>query len=92
MAKGQDTGGVLKQIPLCRKVGQLGCVVNFSDIEELPSFTSTMPGGLFQAAAEAFMPKAGQAKPAAPSPESDDLAQLRAQMKAMQDKLDRMGG
>lgn len=47
---------------------------------------------MFQAAAEAFMPKAGQAKSAAPSPESEDLAQLRAQMKAMQDKLDRMGG
>jgi len=37
VAKGQDSGGVLKQIPLCRKPGQLGCVVNFS------AFRSTVP-------------------------------------------------
>jgi polyhydroxyalkanoate synthesis repressor PhaR len=50
---------------------------------------------MLKAAAEAFMPIAGQAKPAATpaqTAENDDLAQLRAQMKAMQDKLDSMGG
>jgi polyhydroxyalkanoate synthesis repressor PhaR len=47
---------------------------------------------VFQAAAEAFIPKAAAAKAAPPAAEGDDLAQLRAQMKAMQDKLDRMGG
>ena len=30
VAKGQDSGGALKNIPLCRKPGQIGCVVNFS--------------------------------------------------------------
>lgn len=61
---------------------------------------------MFQAAAEAFMPKTGMgaaptsapdsapAKPAsgAASSDSSELADLRAQMKAMQDKLDRLGG
>jgi hypothetical protein len=37
VAKGQDTGGVFKSIPLCRKPGQIGCVVNFS------AFRSTLP-------------------------------------------------
>lgn len=52
---------------------------------------------MFQAAAEAFMPR-GAAKPAAPKTEpqasndTDELAELRAQMKAMQDKLDKLGG
>ena len=27
---GKDVGGALKQIPLCRKPGQIGCVVNYS--------------------------------------------------------------
>ncbi|TIX50069.1 polyhydroxyalkanoate synthesis repressor PhaR [Alteraurantiacibacter aquimixticola] len=45
---------------------------------------------MFQAAAEAFIPKGGKAaKPAAG--DDDDLDELRAQMKAMQDKLDKMG-
>jgi hypothetical protein len=35
--KGKDVGGQFKQIPLCRKPGQLGCVVNFS------AFRSTVP-------------------------------------------------
>ncbi len=35
--KGQDAGGQFRQIPLCRKVGQVGCVVNFS------AFRSTLP-------------------------------------------------
>ena len=30
VAKGKDVDGVLKSIPLCRKPGQIGCVVNFS--------------------------------------------------------------
>jgi polyhydroxyalkanoate synthesis repressor PhaR len=53
---------------------------------------------MFQAAAEAFMlkPKSGgtdkPASSAAGSDTSDELSELRAQMKAMQDKLDRMGG
>ncbi|MCX7676749.1 MAG: polyhydroxyalkanoate synthesis repressor PhaR [Alteraurantiacibacter sp.] len=52
---------------------------------------------MFQAAAEAFMPR-GMSKPEAPRPdpkpgkESDELAELRAQMKAMQEKLDKLGG
>lgn len=49
---------------------------------------------MFQAAASAFMPKVPGA-PAAPSAEDDsgdELAKLRAQMKAMQDQLDRLGG
>ena len=28
--KGKDVGGQFKQIPLCRKPGQIGCVVNYS--------------------------------------------------------------
>jgi polyhydroxyalkanoate synthesis regulator protein len=47
---------------------------------------------MFQAAAEAFIPKAATAKSPPAASEVDDLAQLRAQMKAMQDKLDRIGG
>jgi len=35
--KGKDVGGQFKQIPLCRKPGQIGCVVNFS------AFRSTVP-------------------------------------------------
>jgi hypothetical protein len=35
--KGKDVGGRFQQIPLCRKPGQFGCVVNFS------SFRSTVP-------------------------------------------------
>ena len=37
VAKGQDSGGALKSIPLCRKPGQIGCVINFS------AFRSTVP-------------------------------------------------
>ena len=37
VAKGQDAGGALKNIPLCRKAGQIGCVINFS------AFRSTVP-------------------------------------------------
>lgn len=37
VAKGQDGGGALKNIPLCRRPGQIGCVVNFS------AFRSTVP-------------------------------------------------
>jgi polyhydroxyalkanoate synthesis repressor PhaR len=49
---------------------------------------------MFQAAATAFMPKA-PGTPASPPTENDggdELAKLRAQMKAMQDQLDRLGG
>lgn len=35
--KGKDTGGDFKTIPVCRKVGQIGCVVNYS------AFRSTIP-------------------------------------------------
>jgi hypothetical protein len=35
--KGKDVGGQFKQIPLCKKPGQIGCVVNFS------AFRSTVP-------------------------------------------------
>jgi hypothetical protein len=35
--KGKDVGGQFKQIPLCRKPGQIGCVVNYS------AFRSTLP-------------------------------------------------
>ena len=35
--KGKDVGGQFKQIPLCRKPGQIGCVVNYS------AFRSTVP-------------------------------------------------
>ena len=37
VAKGKDRGGALQHIPLCRKPGQIGCVVNFS------AFRSTVP-------------------------------------------------
>ena len=37
VAKGKDVGGALQNIPLCRKPGQIGCVVNFS------AFRSTVP-------------------------------------------------
>ncbi|HJU41836.1 MAG TPA: DUF3089 domain-containing protein, partial [Vicinamibacterales bacterium] len=37
VAKGKDTDGALRNIPLCRKPGQIGCVVNFS------AFRSTVP-------------------------------------------------
>ena len=50
VAKGQDAGGLLKNIPLCRKPGQIGCVVNFS------AFRSTVPppaNTLFGKAADA---------------------------------------
>ena len=50
VAKGQDSGGALKSIPLCRKPGQIGCVVNFS------AFRSTLPppaNTLFGKAADA---------------------------------------
>lgn len=35
--KGKDVGGQFKQIPLCKKPGQVGCVVNYS------AFRSTIP-------------------------------------------------
>jgi len=35
--KGKEVGGAVKNIPLCRKPGQIGCVVNFS------AFRSTLP-------------------------------------------------
>jgi pimeloyl-ACP methyl ester carboxylesterase len=50
VAKGQDAGGALKSIRLCRKPGQIGCVVNFS------AFRSTVPppaNTLFGKAADA---------------------------------------
>lgn len=50
---------------------------------------------MFQAAAEAFMPRPGSKPAAAPPPagnDSNELAELRAQMKAMQEKLDKLGG
>jgi hypothetical protein len=50
VAKGKDADGVLKNIPLCRKPGQVGCVVNFS------AFRSTVPppaNTLFGKAADA---------------------------------------
>lgn len=37
VAKGKDADGALKNIPLCRKPGQTGCVVNFS------AFRSSVP-------------------------------------------------
>lgn len=37
VAKGKDAGGAVQSIPLCRKPGQIGCVVNFS------AFRSTVP-------------------------------------------------
>ena len=50
--KGKDTGGALQSIPLCRKPGQIGCVVNFS------AFRSTLPppaNTLFGRASDAAM-------------------------------------
>ena len=50
VAKGKDNGGALQHIPLCRKPGQTGCVVNFS------AFRSTVPppaNTLFGKAADA---------------------------------------
>jgi polyhydroxyalkanoate synthesis repressor PhaR len=44
---------------------------------------------MFQAAASAFMPQG--VPPAGGKKDTDELAQMRAQMKAMQEKLDRMG-
>ena len=38
--KGKDAGGQFKQIPLCRKAGQTGCVVNYSAFRS----TVTPPG------------------------------------------------
>ncbi len=38
--KGKDVGGVFKSIPLCRKPGQIGCVVNYSAFRS----TITPPG------------------------------------------------
>ena len=52
VAKGSDAGGALKNIPLCGKPGQIGCVVNFS------AFRSTVPppaNTLFGRAADAAM-------------------------------------
>jgi pimeloyl-ACP methyl ester carboxylesterase len=52
VAKGQDADGALKNIPLCRKPGQIGCVVNFS------AFRSTVPppaNTLFGRAADSAM-------------------------------------
>ena len=47
---------------------------------------------MFQAAAEAFMPKTGAAKPSPAAEEGgDELDALRAQMAAMQEKLDKLG-
>jgi hypothetical protein len=37
VAKGKDVGGAFKSIPLCRSVGQTGCVIAFS------AFRSTIP-------------------------------------------------
>jgi polyhydroxyalkanoate synthesis repressor PhaR len=47
---------------------------------------------MFKAATSAFMPGKGApaAEPAAGDDEASELAQLRAQMKAMQDRLDRL--
>ena len=49
---------------------------------------------MFQAAAEAFMPKSGVAQAPAPKKpaEADELSELRAQMAAMQEKLNKLGG
>jgi polyhydroxyalkanoate synthesis regulator protein len=48
---------------------------------------------MFKAAASAFMPGGTAGEPAAPAPAppSDDLEALRAQMAAMQKKLDELG-
>ena len=45
---------------------------------------------MMRAATDALMPKRGSAKPA-PESKSDDIAELRAQMAAMQKKLDELG-
>lgn len=50
--KGKDVGGQFKRIPLCKKPGQIGCVVNFS------AFRSTIPppaNTLFGHSADAAM-------------------------------------
>jgi hypothetical protein len=50
--KGKDMGGQFKQIPLCKKPGQTGCVVNYS------AFRSTIPppgNTLFGHSADAAM-------------------------------------
>jgi len=50
--KGKDVGGQFKQIPLCKKPGQLGCVVNYS------AFRSNVPppgNTLFGRASDAAM-------------------------------------
>ena len=47
---------------------------------------------MFQAAAEAFMPKTAGAASGAVGDDEDELSDLRTQMKAMQAKLDKMGG
>ena len=50
--KGKDVGGQFKQIPLCRKAGQIGCVVNYS------AFRSNVPppgNTLFGRSADAAM-------------------------------------
>ena len=49
---------------------------------------------MFQAAAEAFIPKAGGVASGAPKKpdEGDELSASRAQMAAMQQKLDKLGG
>lgn len=50
--KGKDVGGQLKQIPLCRKPGQIGCVVNYSAFRS----TVTPPGNsLFGRSADPAM-------------------------------------
>ena len=46
---------------------------------------------MFQAAAEAFIPKAGRATAASSSDGEGELDALRAQMAAMQEKLDKLG-
>lgn len=50
--KGKDVGGRFKRIPLCRRAGQIGCVVNYS------AFRSTLPpsnNSLFGRSEEAAM-------------------------------------
>jgi len=46
---------------------------------------------MFEAAAKAFMPDAAEQAPAKDD-DDNELAELRAQMKAMQDKLDKLDG
>jgi len=45
---------------------------------------------MFQAAAEAFIPKTGNGS-SKPAKEADELSELKQQMEAMQDKLDKLG-